>query len=176
MTDSVMLMDELRREMGGEVYGRDIKSAFNSLARDIMYEVLRQHEENREWVNYFLRPRTFDKRVDGRVIGRTTMTGGTPQGSPLSPTLLTTYMSAMVWQAEKTLGEREKAERKTHGMTTRTGRGDPALKTFIPISYIDDVNSVRVGKPGPMDEVWRRRQQNTGSSGTGQRTGKTTYT
>jgi len=52
----VMILDELRRETGREVYGREIKSEFNSLKRDIMYTVLRQHQEARECVDYFLRP------------------------------------------------------------------------------------------------------------------------
>lgn len=42
--DSVMLMDELRKTTSGRAYGRDIKSAFNSLDRDAMYRILRDHE------------------------------------------------------------------------------------------------------------------------------------
>jgi len=98
-----MLMDELRKETGGDVYGRDIKSAFNSLDRDAMREILKGHEDLRDWVDYFLRPRTFEIRVDGRGIGKGMIVGGTPQGSPLSPTLFTAYMSAVVWEAEKLL-------------------------------------------------------------------------
>jgi len=63
--DSVM--DELRRESDGEVYGRNIKSAFNSLDRDILYEIGSQYEDLREWVDYFLRPRTFNNKVDGKL-------------------------------------------------------------------------------------------------------------
>jgi len=76
--DSVMLMDVLRKETGGDVYGRDIRSAFNSLDREVMREVLQKHEDLRDWVGYFLRPRTLDIKVDGRVTGRGTMVGGTP--------------------------------------------------------------------------------------------------
>jgi len=88
----VMLMDELRRETGGEVYGWDIKSAFNSLDREVMREVLAGHGDLREYMDYFLRPRDFEVRVDGRRIGEGTMVGGTPQGSPLSPTIFTIYL------------------------------------------------------------------------------------
>jgi len=45
--DWVMLVDEFSRETGGDVYGRDIMSAFNSLERDIMTEGLQDHEESR---------------------------------------------------------------------------------------------------------------------------------
>ena len=48
------------------------------------------------WVRGFLRPRPLSRKVDHRVTGNATMTGGTPEGSPLSPSLYTIYMSAMV--------------------------------------------------------------------------------
>lgn len=43
--DSVMLMDELRRKTGGNVCGRDTNSVFNSLDREKMYEILKEHKE-----------------------------------------------------------------------------------------------------------------------------------
>jgi len=144
--DSVMLMDEIRREVGGDVYRRDIKSAFNSLDRDVMREVLRGHGDLRNWVDYVLRPRTFEVKIDGRVIGKGTMVGGTPQGSPLSPTLFTAYMSAMVWEAERLLKHREELESETRRPNVETrNRGthhapEKGRDRFIPLSYIDDVN------------------------------------
>jgi len=148
--DSVMLMDELRREIGGEVYGRDIKSAFNFLDSEVVREVLAEYGDLWEYVDHFLRPREFEVGVDGRKIGKGTMVGGTPQGSPLSPALFTIYMSAMVWKAEKKLRETE--EERRHKMETR-GKKQERERTFIPLSYIDDVNSVRVGGPRKMDEA-----------------------
>ena len=149
--DSVMLMDEIRKKVGGEVYGRDIKSAFNSLNREVTWQVLAGHEDLREYVDHFLRPRNFEVKVDGRKIGEGRMVGGTPQGSPLSPALFTVYMSAMVCKAEE--GLRRAEEEGRHKMNTRRGAGGRGERVFAPLSYIDDVNSVRVGPPGPMDEA-----------------------
>ena len=148
--DSVMLMDELRRETGGEVYGRDIKSAFNALDRKVMKEVLVKHKDLQECIDHFLRPREFEVKVDGKRIGKGTMTGGTPQGSPLSPALFTVYMSAMVRRVERELRKTE--EERRHKMVTR-GKEARREGTFIPLSYIDDVNSIRVGGSRQMDEA-----------------------
>lgn len=101
--DSVMLMEEIRKEVGGKVYKRDIKSAFNSLARERMWEVLAGHEDLQEYVDHCLRPRNFEVKVDGKKIGEGTMVGWTPQGSLLSLALFTVYMLAVVCKAEKDL-------------------------------------------------------------------------
>ena len=116
--DSVVFMDQIRKETGGDIYRRDIRSAFNTLNREVMREVLRGHEDLRDWVDYFLRPRTFAVKVDGRVIGEGTMAGGTPQGPPLSPTLFMIYMLAMVWEVECL--HRRKEDARKHTKHTRS--------------------------------------------------------
>lgn len=66
--DSVMLMDQLRREnAGSDVYGRDIHSAFNSIDTKIMCGLV-EDRDLRRWVRGFLAPRFFQitshRRVD----------------------------------------------------------------------------------------------------------------
>lgn len=62
-------------------------------------------------------------------------------------------------QAERLLRCREEPELKTRRAKVETrNRGTRhapgnGRDTFIPLSYIDDVNSVRVGKTGPLDDV-----------------------
>jgi len=80
----------------GTIVGRDAQSAFNSIKRDHVEVVLRYHTELREWIYDWLALRSFEIEVDGQVIGSTTMTGGTLQGSPLSLALFTVYMSNII--------------------------------------------------------------------------------
>ena len=74
-TDSVMLTNQLRKDTGGTVYGKDIKLAFNSVGRA---EIFKDSPELAAWIDTFLKPRSLNIRIDGRKIGSTTMTGGTP--------------------------------------------------------------------------------------------------
>lgn len=109
--DNVMLMSMImEKHPEGEIIGRDAQSAFNTLRREVVREILQEHGWLGKWIDDWLALREFEIEMDGRVIGRTTMTVGTPQGSPLSPALFTIYMSDVVWKAEKKLKERRYME------------------------------------------------------------------
>jgi len=73
--------------------GRDAQSAFNTVRRQHVRGILHNHEWLREWIDDWLAPRRFRMEVDGQELGSVTVTGGTPQGSPLSLALFTVYMS-----------------------------------------------------------------------------------
>jgi len=134
-----MLMEE---HEAGEIIGRDAQSAFNTLRRDHTKKLLREEGWLAEWIDDWLAPREFDVEVDGRWIGRARMTGGTPQGSPLSPALFTVYMSSVVWAAERRMRER------TH-MKLR----NPVRERYWPLSFIDDVNGVCIGSEKEVDKA-----------------------
>ena len=102
--DSVMLAKSMLEENDDlRIVGRYIRSAFNGLRRDITADILEKHRPLQQWVSEFLRPRTIDIWVDGRVVYSIIMTAGTPQGSTLSPSLFSIYASEMVWRAQRTL-------------------------------------------------------------------------
>jgi len=141
--DSVMLMNMIReKHPEGEIIGRDAQSAFNTLRREVVRKILEKHRQLAKWIDDWLAPRTFDMEVDGKTIGRTQMTGGTPQGSPFSPALFTIYMSSVVWKAEAKLRERKH-------MPLRK----PKEGRYWPLSFIDDVNGVCVGNEKEVDEA-----------------------
>jgi len=142
--DSVMLMAYIAEQHPvGVIVGRDAQSAFNTVRREHVRTILEGHPWLQEWVDDWLAPRQFEMEVDGQAIGKAKMTGGTPQGSPLSPVLFTVYMSSVVWDAERRLqqrdGERElRSERKV---------------SYWPLSFIDDVNGVKVGGEKELDRA-----------------------
>jgi len=136
-------MDYIAKENPqGVIVGRDAQSAFNTVRREYLRDVLRAHPDLGDWIDDWLAPRRFEMEVDGRPLGEVRMTGGTPQGSPLSPALFTVYMSSVVRDAEKLLHEQK-------GMKTRRGR----RTSYWPLSFIDDINGVRVGGEKEMDEA-----------------------
>jgi len=82
--DSVMLMAHIaEKHPQGVIVGRDAQSAFNTVRREHARHILRNHRWLRDWIHDWLAPRQFTMEVDGQVLGSVTMTGGTPQGSPL---------------------------------------------------------------------------------------------
>ena len=52
-----------------------------SLDRKLTEEILNPHPNLARWIDDFLQSRTFN-RIDGKVIGSTMMTGGTPHKTP----------------------------------------------------------------------------------------------
>jgi len=141
--DSVMLMNMImEKHPEGEIIGRDAQSAFNTLRRERVREILHAQGWLGRWIDDWLAPREFELEVDGRVLGRTRMTGGTPQGSPLSPALFTIYMSDVIWNAEMKLKKRRHMELRQERRTR-----------YWPLSFIDDVNGVNVGGEKEVDEA-----------------------
>ena len=153
--DSVMLLNHLRKGKGAggsdlDVHARDIHSAFNSIDPRIMEELLNDHEDLREWVANFLAPREFDITVDDRVIGSTKMTGGTPQGPPLSPSLFTIYMSAIIRRAQQL--DRERDQNRISHQALRSGPKVAGGSCRL-LQFIDDCNPIVTGDPRDMDSA-----------------------
>ena len=112
--DPVMLMDQLRKETGGTVYGKDIKSAFNSVGGGNVAEIFKDLPDLALWIDRFLEPRNFNIVIDQGNIGSTTMTGGAPQGPPLSPALFSIYMSHMITEAQQEMDTRDARRTRKH--------------------------------------------------------------
>jgi len=142
--DSVMLMAYIAEQQpAGVIVGRDAQSAFNTVQRGHVRKILKDHTHLRDFIDDWLSPRQFEMEVDGQVIGKVTMTGGTPQGSPLSPALFTVYMSSVVREVERLLSQRG------GGRQLQEGR----RVSYWPLSFIDDVNGVRVGSEKELDKA-----------------------
>ena len=142
--DSVMLMAYIAEQNpAGVIIGRDAQSAFNTVRRHHMRRILDKYEDLGSWIDDWLAPRTFEMEVDGRNLGQACMTGGTPQGSPLSPALFTVYMSSIVWEVEK------KLKQNPGGRNLRKERE----VNYWPLSFIDDINGVRIGSERELDRA-----------------------
>ena len=136
--DSVMLAKNMLAETDDlRMVGRVIRSAFNGLRRDITAEILEKHRPLQQWVSEFLRPRTIDIWVDGKVAYTTTMTAGTPQDSPLSHNLFSIYASEMVCRAQKTVRQQAQQRRSSKRLPKALEKA-----RVLPLSYIDDINTL----------------------------------
>ena len=125
--DSVMLMDQLRRKHPGkDVHGRDIHSASNSIDTKIMCDLIKD-EHLKSWLKDFLALRSFQIK---------TKQGS--QGSPLSPSVFTIYMSAMVKRGEE-LDEDLQRERNSRYNLQYNGK-PPLTRSFESLQFIDDCN------------------------------------
>jgi len=77
--DSVMMMAMIMvKHKEGEIIGRDVQLAFNTLRRDYTAKILEGQGWLREWIVDWLQPRTFVIEVDEWPLGSATMTGGIP--------------------------------------------------------------------------------------------------
>ena len=133
---------------------QDIKSAFNSIERQMVAHILKDLPDIAKWVNRFLEPRRFNISIYNRIIGCTTMTEATPQGSPLRPALLTVYMSHMITQAQEQMDK----IREEKNVLRSKGRHD----ILIPLSFVYDCNSIRVGDKRSMDKCFEKAAEDWG--------------
>ena len=76
------------------------------------------------------------------------MTGGTAQGSPFSPSLFTIYMPKMVKRAQELDEEQQVARR---GKLRNNGQAPKS--SFESLQFLDDCNSVVVGRVKDMDRA-----------------------
>ena len=76
--------------------GRVILSAVNQVKKEVVYTILRDNsmQDLTEFVQNFLRPRTFTIQWDSTIRGTGSMTNGTLPGSPLSPVLWLIYIAS----------------------------------------------------------------------------------
>ena len=118
----------------------------NSIDTTIMCDLFKHYPDLQSWMKVFLAAMSFQIRTD-RVIGETKMTGGTLQGSPLSQSLFTIYMSAMVRRVEELDEERQHRKLNAHNLRRR----DRPLRSFQSLQFIDDCNSVVNGDVKDMD-------------------------
>jgi len=148
--DSVMLMAMIaEKHPEGDVIGRDAQSAFNTVRREHVWQ---DHEGLKNWIYDWLALRRFEVTVDGNTISTTRMTAGTPQGSPLSPSLYTVYMSSVVWATERKLAQRG------GGRLLRRKKRE----SYWPLSYIGGISGARVGGEKEMDEALEEAAQTAG--------------
>ena len=65
-----MLMKEILGEQGDKrIVGRDIRSAFNGLRKEICVQIFEAHEGLKVWIAEFLRPRACTRWVIGTWSG-----------------------------------------------------------------------------------------------------------
>ena len=79
------------------------------------------------------------------------MTGGTPQGTPLSPSLFMIYMSAMVKRREEIDEKLQRESNERHNL--RSNGRPPLTRSLKSLQFINDCNSIVHGNVKDMDKA-----------------------
>ena len=117
--------------------GKDIVSAFNHCKQEVICDILTDNDmqDLAEFVQNFLRPRTFSISWDSTIHGTGSMVNGTPQGSPLSPVLWLIYIATTLKQIDVRILESQRLRPPLRN----PNRGDTTNRVLLH-SHVDDIN------------------------------------